>query len=270
MCPYRDIFIEYVDLTHQKRIVRLGDENKVIPIKGIGTICIQIREHNIAYKEVLHVPALTAILLSSRGHRRITQGCSFIADHSGCFLTFPEFTIEIDDHDDCTIACGKGNPQKLDFDSRLYLDQNTTPEYRRLAINRAIQQLHIARNAKYKDELDADDEMMAKLDTAINSVPCYSRVESGRSSIEKVSEYELKKMFGSRSLAQWKLLEQVGTAFKHFENNKIRSRLVTFLRSRATTKENYWNVLRRPYILSEWTLAMVRAQAKVDSAMPSP
>jgi hypothetical protein len=44
-------------------------------------------------------------LLSVRSHRRRGQGCSFIADESGSFLTFPTFILDIDDSEDCVLPC---------------------------------------------------------------------------------------------------------------------------------------------------------------------
>jgi hypothetical protein len=92
MGPHCDMFIDYVDLQGHKRVVQLGDENKTIPIYGRSTLCINVLGHAVAYANVLHVPVLSAILLSPRVHRGVTQGCSFLADHDGCFLTYPNFT----------------------------------------------------------------------------------------------------------------------------------------------------------------------------------
>ena len=70
---------------------------------GIGTIQFRIGSKVIRLNNVYHVPRLDMPLLSMRVQRRQAQGCLFIADHSGCFYTFPEFRIEVDDADDVTI-----------------------------------------------------------------------------------------------------------------------------------------------------------------------
>jgi hypothetical protein len=57
------MFVDYVDISSKGLVVRLGDEDKTIPILGTGTLCLDIMGHNIAYADVLHVPALSAILL---------------------------------------------------------------------------------------------------------------------------------------------------------------------------------------------------------------
>lgn len=36
-------------------------------------------------------------------HCRCGQGCSFVADESGRFLTFPDFIVEVDDSKDCLV-----------------------------------------------------------------------------------------------------------------------------------------------------------------------
>ena len=87
---------------------------------GIGTIQFRIGSKIIRLNNVYHVPRLDMPLLSMRIHRRREQGCSFIADHSGCYYTFPDFQIEVDDEDDVTVpfsSC-RGN-ESADFsDSR--------------------------------------------------------------------------------------------------------------------------------------------------------
>jgi hypothetical protein len=105
MGPHRDMFIDYSDIQSENHYVRLGDESRRILIHGTGTLCLEVAGKRVAYANSLYVPQLLGILLSSRFHRRAAEGCSFLADHSGCFLTFPTFEIEIDDTDDCTIDC---------------------------------------------------------------------------------------------------------------------------------------------------------------------
>ena len=120
MCPYRDMYLDYEDIRSQNRFVQLGDENQRIPIHGIGTMAMSVQGHCIAYADVLHVPDLSAILLSSQVHQRIAAGCSLVSNFSGCFLTFPTFVIEIDDTEDCTIECYalRDSPHHYNFDSK--------------------------------------------------------------------------------------------------------------------------------------------------------
>ena len=42
-------------------------------------------------------------LLSIRVHCRRGPGCTFLADPSGCYLTFPTFLLSVDDSSDCLL-----------------------------------------------------------------------------------------------------------------------------------------------------------------------
>jgi hypothetical protein len=64
------------------------------------------------------VPKLRSPLLSVRCFRRL-HGCSFVADNSGSFLTFPDFVLPVDDSSDCTIDGCLGAQRSVDFDSCL-------------------------------------------------------------------------------------------------------------------------------------------------------
>jgi hypothetical protein len=58
MCPHRDMFVDYVDLSQKGRVVRLGDNNKTIPILGKGTMCFTINAKHLAMANALYVPDL--------------------------------------------------------------------------------------------------------------------------------------------------------------------------------------------------------------------
>jgi len=98
-------------------------DNHPIECLGVGTKIWRIggpRGHIVARREVLHVPALKAPLFSVRQHRR-HQGCSFVADNKGCYLTFPTFSVPVDDSTDCLIAYETINPVGFDFSSCDYI-----------------------------------------------------------------------------------------------------------------------------------------------------
>jgi hypothetical protein len=97
-------------------------DNHPIECLGIGTQFFRIDGRIIRRRQVLHVPALKAPLISVRQHRR-NQGCSFIADNSGCYLTFPNFSITIDDSTDCLLAYDIINPQGFDPNKCDYMQQ---------------------------------------------------------------------------------------------------------------------------------------------------
>jgi hypothetical protein len=102
--PYRDMFTDFVGLSTRGRMARLQDDNKMIPILGQGTMCLTINGRTLALANTIYVPDLSAILLSSRVLRWIAPGCALFANHDGFFLTFPNFTFEIDDTMDCTLS----------------------------------------------------------------------------------------------------------------------------------------------------------------------
>ena len=102
MCPLRESFISYTPLDNC--YVTIANSEK-IKCAGRGTVFLKLRDKAVKLANVLHVPDLEMTLLSVRSHRRRGQGCSFLADESGCFLTFPNFVVEIDDSDDCIIPC---------------------------------------------------------------------------------------------------------------------------------------------------------------------
>lgn len=63
------------------------------------------------------------------------NGCSFLADNQGSFLTFPKFVLPVDDSSDCTIF-GSGHTSTLHFDSRTVgsvvpVSDNTRHRHRR-------------------------------------------------------------------------------------------------------------------------------------------
>jgi hypothetical protein len=92
---------------------------------GVGTKFWRIggqKGYIVGRRQVLHVPALKAPLLSVRQHRR-HQGCSFIADNEGCYLTFPTFSIKVDDSVDCLIAYETLNPTTVDLSECDYLQE---------------------------------------------------------------------------------------------------------------------------------------------------
>ena len=94
MCPTRQSFLTYTPLLDS--YVTIANSEK-ITCAGRGTVILTLRDKTVKLANVLHVPDLKMTLLSVHSHRRCGQGCSFIADASGCFLTFPSFVLDVDD-----------------------------------------------------------------------------------------------------------------------------------------------------------------------------
>jgi hypothetical protein len=94
------------------------DKSKV-PCLGLGTVIFTLNNKNIILHDILHVPKLRSPLLSVRCFYQLSR-CSFIADNTGSFLTFPRFFLHVDDSPDCTIPrtlCS--TTANIHFDSHL-------------------------------------------------------------------------------------------------------------------------------------------------------
>jgi hypothetical protein len=115
MLPYQLAFITYKDAPNS--YVSLADKSKV-SCHGCGTVQFTLQDKSIILHDVLHVPKLRSPLLSVWCFHRL-HGCSFLADNSGSFLTFPKFVLKVDDSSDCTITGQLGNKRDIDFDSCL-------------------------------------------------------------------------------------------------------------------------------------------------------
>jgi hypothetical protein len=177
-------------------------------------MCLEVEGHTIAYADTLHAPDLSAILLSSRVHRRAADGCSFLADNSGCFLTYPTFTVKINDSNDCTIPCRRiqNVPHTFDFDSRRYLTDHSSKaavaKCHQLAF-RAMQRSRLVAATAPKGTPPL--KQYQPLTDEYPSVPVHSIANSGGPKIERINSSELKRYFGCRKLRDWSLLESVGT-----------------------------------------------------------
>jgi hypothetical protein len=238
MGPHLDMFIDYSDIRNDNRYVRLGDESRWILIHGIGTLCMEVDGLRVAYANALYVPQLSAILLSSRVHRRAAEGCSFIADHSGCFLTYPDFAIKIDDTDDCTIACRPIQDTTLpfDFDARRHLSQHSSKEAVRTAHALAFRAMTTSRLASIQKAANHTDKSIPNsgISDEFPTVPVYSVSNSGIGETERINTSELKRYFGCRKFANWKLLESTGTGIKVIKDREGPSTVGDF----ATIRRN--------------------------------
>jgi hypothetical protein len=205
MNPFRDMFINYKDTRDHQRYVRLGDENKRILIHGIGTMAVSVKGKTIVYDEVLHVPQLTAILLSTRVHQQSADGCSFVADSSGCFLTYPKFVVEVNGEEDCTIDCQKVDDSIVDydFDSRLHVDQNSSGDAVRRCHALTFAQMLRSRHEQARLVITKDtatpihpESIQAKeLSVDGPRIPIYAVPNSGAATVERINTTELKRMF---------------------------------------------------------------------------
>jgi hypothetical protein len=131
-------------------------DNHAIECLGVGTKFWRIggqKGYIVGRHQVLHVPALKAPLLSVRQHRR-HQGCSFIADNEGCYLTFPTFSIKVDDSVDCLIAYETLNPTTVDLSECDYLQE--APQRRESLAVVETQRFENARNSQQQNSTSAN------------------------------------------------------------------------------------------------------------------
>ena len=112
----------------------LGD-GKPILAAGVGVVCFVLNGKTIQLKNVLHVPDLDIMLLLVHLHCCRGHGCSYLADSSGMFLTFPNFVVEINDRQDCTAAispCSSNStPDYQEYDLATFQTDLTTATCRR-------------------------------------------------------------------------------------------------------------------------------------------
>ena len=76
--------------------------NQKIPLVGYGSIWIKLDNYTIQLDDVFYVPSLRDSLFSVRQHQRCPS-CSFLCDNTGCYLTFPHFSIPVNDTEEMII-----------------------------------------------------------------------------------------------------------------------------------------------------------------------
>ena len=89
MCLIKEFFEDYIPNTDNNHTIVA--DRRCIHVAGSGTLRINLGGHPVRLRSCLHVPDLEIFLLSTRIHRHRGQGCAFITDPTGCFLTFPSF-----------------------------------------------------------------------------------------------------------------------------------------------------------------------------------
>lgn len=106
MCPIREAFVTYFATPNAYVTVA---NNKKIHCLGRGNILIYLSNKLIQLSDVLHVPNLNNTLFSISEHRR-QNSCSFVANTTGSFLSFPDFTLQVDDTYECTLPMHTFHP----------------------------------------------------------------------------------------------------------------------------------------------------------------
>ena len=119
LCVIKEFFEDYVPDTNNSHIT-VADRRRIKVVRS-GTLRIILGGHPAHLRNYLHVPDLNMFLLSTRIYRRRGQGCTFIADPTGCFLTFLSFIIPIDNALECLVPCSAAPPTA----TFVYDDTNT-------------------------------------------------------------------------------------------------------------------------------------------------
>ena len=101
MNPSRNGFLDYSPALDGSHVISASGEQ--IHVAGRGRYCASVNGRTCVFPDWLHIPHLQMPLISVRQFLRMGQGCSFLADNTGYFLTFPEFIIDVDDLMDCVV-----------------------------------------------------------------------------------------------------------------------------------------------------------------------
>ena len=235
MCPIKEFFEDYIPNTDNNHIT-VADRRR-IHVAGRGTLRIILGGHPVRLRNCLHVPDLDMFLLSTRIHRRRGQGCAFIADPTGCFLTFPSFIIPIDDTLECLVPCSAAPPSStFDYDETTTLTYPAAPIITRRSAKRAFycRTWHhngsarlVTRSFDYGTlvpELLPDPVqkvipipfLPSSIDTT-NIPPTVRTSELPLSSAPATVRYspqELHVLLGNRTLPDYSVLESIGTGIK--------------------------------------------------------
>ena len=101
MTPSDFGFLDYTKVTKESHVI--GPLGEKVPVVVRGTYCASINSLTCVFPEFLHIPLLQMPLILVRQFRLLCQDCSFIANNTGCYLTFPDFVIEVDDSVGCIV-----------------------------------------------------------------------------------------------------------------------------------------------------------------------
>ena len=195
----REWFIEYTDVRARDQYVVVADDTKVL-IHGVGTVRFSLAGHEVLLRRVYHVPGLNGSLLSIRTHRRRGAGCTFLADHSGCFLTFPTFILTVDDEDDVVLPCGPSLGGELEY-SQPATGFCPIPSHARHQASRIHSSCRRSRLADAAPHLIRPEPVSAKLDldTPVDAVlPTHYVPESACAAESRYNTAELHRLFGCR------------------------------------------------------------------------
>jgi hypothetical protein len=208
--PDRSYFSDYKDISDKGHYVVVADNSR-IPIQGIGTVRCSLAGHEVLFRKVYHVPALNAPLFSIRTHRRRGPGCSLVADHTGSWLTFPGFILDVDDTDDFLLPIRPSNP-----DAPLaYAEPVSLRSHLKTARRAAAIQAITCRRSRVPSALQhllpATPVPGSKpTDEELPIIPTHYVPDSATRSVHRHTSLDLHRLFGCRKL-KYDVLPHLGT-----------------------------------------------------------
>ena len=187
-------------------------DDRHLPVSGTGTIHVSLQGHVIQLHNVLLVPELSGPLLSVRLLRRL-PGCSFTATNSTCSITFPTFSITIDDTVDVSIPCHPAS-------------RTSKPAY--CEPSSPISALVATRSGRQTSPPESTSASVAPTSESLPVVqrplppirPCDVPNSSMPSNL-RLTHYDLHRYLGFRSLQDYKLLEVTSAPGIHVINDGV-------------------------------------------------
>ena len=181
-------------------------DDRHLPVSGTGTIHVSLQGHIIQLHNVLLVPELSGPLLSVRLLRRL-PGCSFTATNSTCSISFPSFTITIDDTIDVSIPCYPA-------------PHSSTPEYCEQSPTASA--LVATRSGKQTSPPSAPSATIDAPSTFHRPLPPIRPCDVPNSSMPstlRLTQYDLHRYLGFRALQDYKVLESTSAPGLHVVND---------------------------------------------------
>ncbi|CAB9521703.1 Reverse transcriptase (RNA-dependent DNA polymerase) [Seminavis robusta] len=203
MTPHLEDFVAYSPL--EGHFIRVANGSP-IPILGYGTVQLQIDNKVIKEQNWWHVPDLSTRLLSVRKHRRRGPGCSFMADHDDCILSFPTFTIRIDDSEECNVPCESATQC-----TNIHYDDQTHYGYtKRLAKSGTALRVHRHfEPAPTRHPLEPIDEAEMTKPQSRDIPIAYTPESHLGEQTRRFTGQELHLLFGNRKLGDYKAVTEV-------------------------------------------------------------
>lgn len=174
-------------------------DDRHLPVSGTGTIHVSLQGHVIQLHNALLVHELSGPLLSVRLLRRL-PGCSFTATNTTyCSITFPTFSITIDDTVDVSIPCYPAAP-------------TSTPDY--CEPSSPVSALVATRSGRQTSPPESPDVLYTPtsepLPVVLRPLPPIRPCDVPNSSMPsnlRLTHYDLHRSLGFRSLQDYKVLE---------------------------------------------------------------